>query len=93
MAGGEGFTEAYYNCLAGQLAQNSKIDLSKVYMLVSLVTMIAASIGSWITLGICSMALATGEDVTEPSRGTSTPIWICTAAFTMSWVLLSRYQK
>jgi hypothetical protein len=83
-----GFPDSYNSFLAGKIDEEKGVNLQDLYMVFSIVGMVAARLGSSITSGIYSIALrSTGE-----SWVTSTPIWIGAASFGVAWYISKRHK-
>jgi hypothetical protein len=88
LALGMGFPDSYNSFLAGKIDEEKGVNLQDVYMVLSIVGMVAARLGSSITSGIYAIALrSTGE-----SWATSTPIWIGAASFGVAWYISKRHK-
>jgi hypothetical protein len=82
LAVGMGFPDSYNSFLAGKTDEEG-VDLQDIYMVLSIVGMVAARLGVSITSGIYSIALR----LTGNSWATSIPIWVGAASFGVAWCI------
>jgi hypothetical protein len=83
-----GFPDSYNSFLAGKMDGEKGVDLQDIYMVLSIVAMVAARLGSSITSGIYSIALRLKGD----SWATSMPIWVGAASFAVAWCISRRHR-
>lgn len=79
-AGGAGFRDAYMSYITLGLQRH---EIAKVYMMLSIVTLIAFNMGGSVIAGIYSACLRLGD-----SWETSLPIWVCSLPFALTALCL-----
>lgn len=80
MAGGTAFRDAYMGYVTADM---QKEDISKVYIVLELVSVAAYSFGGWLIADVYAFCLTLGD-----GWETSIPIWICALGFGSCWYLL-----
>lgn len=88
LAVGMGFPDSYNSFLAGKVDKEKRLQLQDIYLVLSMVGMVAACLGGSIISGIYSLALRrTGDSWT-----TSTPMWVGAASFGVAWYISRRHK-
>jgi hypothetical protein len=82
MTGGSGFSDAYLSSVTADL---QKQEIAQMYMIMSMVSLAAISVGGSVISEIYSLCLQNGE-----SWFTSVPIWLCALSTVCAVSLLHR---
>jgi hypothetical protein len=88
LAVGMGFPDSYNSFLASKMDDDKDVELQEVYMVSSIVGMVAARVGASVTSGIYAIALRVDGD----SWATSTPLWVGAASFGVAWWVSRRHE-
>jgi hypothetical protein len=88
LAVGMGFPDSYNSFLAGKMEDEKDVELQDIYMISSIVGMVAARVGVSVTSGIYAIALRVDGD----SWATSAPIWVGAALFGVAWWISRRHR-
>jgi hypothetical protein len=88
LAVGMGFPDSYNSFLAGKMDEDKDVELQEIYMVSSIVGMVAARVGASVTSGIYAIALRVDGD----SWATGTPLWVGAASFGVAWWMSRRHR-